>query len=172
MYACTPRHTHHHPSYATTQSVYLFSQQHFHQQCSRTPPRGFHCKIADFGLSRVLDMTESHLYTQTYGTLAYMPPELLSEGKLTQSADVYSFAIIMWELYCASEPFPHSTVGQVFYAVVCDGQRPPIPPQCPGVYAALVRACWAPEPEDRCVWCFVVVVVVYIVAGVYCCCFV
>lgn len=157
-------------------------------------------------------MTESHLYTQTYGTLAYMPPELLSEGKLTQSVDVYSFAIIMyaaallllctqypcachccachccmlwgsvsqlchklrkggkkrnppprthplppctrhtrrWELYCASEPFPSSTVGQVFYAVVCNGQRPQIPSQCPAGYAALVRACWAPEPEDRC----------------------
>lgn len=117
-----------------------------HNTCS-----GFHCKIADFGLSRVLDMTESHLYTQTYGTLAYMPPELLSEGKLTQSVDVYSFAIIMWELYCASEPFPSSTVGQVFYAVVCNGQRPQIPAQCPAGYAALVRACWAPEPEDRCV---------------------
>ena len=59
-----------------------------------TDPRGFLCKLADFGLSRVLDMDATHISTKTYGTISYMPAELLSQGKLTRSADVYSFAML------------------------------------------------------------------------------
>jgi len=56
-------------------------------------------KLADFGLSRVLDKeTHTHISTQTYGTVAYQPPELLSNSRLTPSADIYSFGMLMWEL--------------------------------------------------------------------------
>lgn len=56
-------------------------------------------QLADFGLSRVLDReTHTHISTQTYGTVAYQPPELLSNSRLTPSADIYSFGILMWEL--------------------------------------------------------------------------
>jgi serine/threonine protein kinase len=34
---------------------------------SARDPRGFSCKIADFGLSRVLDMDATHISTRTYG---------------------------------------------------------------------------------------------------------
>ena len=56
-------------------------------------------QLADFGLSRVLDHEKhTHISTQTYGTVAYMPPELLSDSRLTRSADIYSFGMLMWEL--------------------------------------------------------------------------
>jgi serine/threonine protein kinase len=32
-------------------------------------------------------------------TMPYMPPELLAHSQLTQRADVYSFAMVMWEVY-------------------------------------------------------------------------
>lgn len=59
-----------------------------------TDPRGFMCKLADFGLSRVLDLDMTHISTHTYGTISYMPPELLSQGKMTRAADVYSFGML------------------------------------------------------------------------------
>ena len=59
-----------------------------------TDPRGFQCKLADFGLSRMLDMDMTHISTHTYGTISYMPPELLSQGKMTRAADVYSFGML------------------------------------------------------------------------------
>ena len=52
------------------------------------------CRLADFGLSRVLDMNASHVSTQSFGTVPYMPPELLSQGRMTTKVDVYSFAIL------------------------------------------------------------------------------
>lgn len=60
-------------------------------------PRGFVCKVGDFGLSRFL-AEDTHIETFTCGTITHMPPELLKGGVLTPAADVYSFAILMWEL--------------------------------------------------------------------------
>ncbi|MFZ8315901.1 protein kinase, partial [Staphylococcus aureus] len=49
--------------------------------------RGAVVQLADFGLTRVLDVEKhTHISTQTYGTVAYMPPELLSDSRLTRSA--------------------------------------------------------------------------------------
>ncbi len=64
-------------------------------------------------MSRVLDTNGTHVSTQTYGTLAYQPAELLRDGKLTKAVDVYSFGMIMWELYCGRRLFENNITGQV-----------------------------------------------------------
>ena len=55
------------------------------------------CKITDFGISRML-MSES-VRTESYGTVTYMPPELLAKRELSLGSDVYSFGVIMWEIW-------------------------------------------------------------------------
>ena len=69
-------------------------------------------QLADFGLSRVLDTDRTHVSTQTYGTLAYQPAELLQEGRLTKAADVHSFSMIMYEMYAAQRLFDGCNTGQ------------------------------------------------------------
>jgi serine/threonine protein kinase len=71
-------------------------------------------QLADFGLSRILTHdTFSHVVTRTYGTMAYMPPELLKTGKLARPTDVYSFAMCMWEIYSGEVRMGNSfCVGQ------------------------------------------------------------
>ncbi len=81
-----------------------------------TDPRGFLCKLADFGLSRVLDMDATHISTKTYGTISYMPAELLSQGKLTRSADVYSFAMLS-ECAAACSSSQHCSAHGVHNAI-------------------------------------------------------
>jgi len=39
------------------------------------------------------------------GTVSYCSPELLKQGKLTKAADVYSFAMMMWEMYSGTALF-------------------------------------------------------------------
>ena len=39
------------------------------------------------------------------GTVSYCAPELLKEGKLTKVADVFSFAMLMWEIYSGTALF-------------------------------------------------------------------
>eukprot|EP00878_Enallax_costatus_P001186 GHUV01001328.1.p1 GENE.GHUV01001328.1~~GHUV01001328.1.p1 ORF type:complete len:1396 (+),score=459.68 GHUV01001328.1:226-4413(+) len=112
--------------------------------------RGFACKITDFGLSRVLDLDATHISTRTYGTIVYMPAELLLTGRMTQSTDIYSFGLMMWELYMSSRIFNEGlSVGQIFYMIAYQNWRPDIPPGCPQGYAALMQACWHQDPEQR-----------------------
>jgi serine/threonine protein kinase len=114
-----------------------------------TDPRGAACKLADFGLSRMLEMDKSHISTQTYGTVAYMPAELLNNGRMTKAVDVYSFGMLMWELFTGSPPYSGLTVGQILVAVVYQNQRPPVPDDCPEAYRAIMEACWHADPTQR-----------------------
>ena len=62
-------------------------------------------KVADFGLSRNLVVGQTHLSTQSHGTVTHMAPELLERGRLSRASDVYSFGILLWELVNRKRPF-------------------------------------------------------------------
>ena len=53
-------------------------------------------KITDFGMVR--QFNSGTIKTSTFGTVSYMAPEIIKQGQLRPSADVYSFGVIMWEL--------------------------------------------------------------------------
>ena len=137
---------------------------------SQRDRRGYEAKVTDFGefhqslkavsstltlilfnpcpagFSRIL--AKSHT-TKTYGTVTHQPPELLSEGVLSQSADVFAFGILMWEVYVADGVFKDLSDSEVIVKVTRDGIRPIFPPGCPGSYQALAERLWAEKPEDR-----------------------
>ncbi|KAF6265892.1 hypothetical protein COO60DRAFT_768059 [Scenedesmus sp. NREL 46B-D3] len=112
--------------------------------------RGFCCKIADFGLSRVLDMDATHISTRTYGTIVYMPSELLLTGRMTTATDIYSFGLMMWELFTSQRVFEEGlSIGQIFYMIAYQNWRPTVPANCPPGYTQIMTACWHQDPEQR-----------------------
>jgi len=68
--------------------------------------RGFVLQVADFGLARVMHDTKT--LTGGLGTFQWMSPEVLAHQSYSEKADVYSFAIVLWECtarqVCASLP--------------------------------------------------------------------
>jgi serine/threonine protein kinase len=63
----------------------------------------FVCKLADFGISRLLNLTNTtvtpyHQTNQIKGTMGYMDPGYLALGELTAQSDVYSFGVILMRL--------------------------------------------------------------------------
>ncbi|KAK9828701.1 hypothetical protein WJX72_001598 [[Myrmecia] bisecta] len=111
--------------------------------------RGFECKVADFGLSRAV-AAEGHYHTQTIGTVAYMPPEVLLDGDISLAADVYSFGILMWALFTGTGPYIGLGIHQVIFKLIYQHARPDFPGEVPPpVYAALMQKCWSQEPRDR-----------------------
>ena len=52
------------------------------------------------------------------GTVSYCAPELLKEGKLTKAADVYSFAMIMWEMFSGTALFRGMNSSQAGQSVL------------------------------------------------------
>ncbi|CAI5944754.1 unnamed protein product [Closterium sp. NIES-65] len=105
-------------------------------------------KIADFGVSRVKsDSSTMHHKTGTYG---YMAPEVLKERPYDHKADVYSYGILLWEIYCCDNPFPYSDLDPTEIAsTVNQGLRPDIPSCCPPQLAELMRRCWHGEAGKR-----------------------
>ena len=62
-------------------------------------------KVADFGLSRNLVAGQTHLSTQSHGTVTHMAPCLLENGRMSRASDVYSFGILLWELVNRKRPY-------------------------------------------------------------------
>lgn len=61
-----------------------------------------------------------------------MAPEVLQNKPYDESADVYSFGIVLWELYTREEPFKDlQSFATMVDSVVGQVKRPPIPDDCP-----------------------------------------
>eukprot|EP00884_Botryococcus_braunii_P005691 jgi/Botrbrau1/15122/Bobra.0283s0001.1 len=112
-------------------------------------PRRYICKLTDFGLSRVLGDLASHVSTRTYGTISFMPPELIRDAKLSKAADVYSFGVLMWETYCSKTAYGGVPAATVFYMVAVEDQRPAVPDNMPQEYRELMEECWATDMSTR-----------------------
>lgn len=104
-------------------------------------------KICDFGLSKTREHTLTH--QGIHGTAPYMAPELLDSdeagrygGKSDERVDVYSFAIVLWELFTRRKPWDGKALPQLVYPVL-SGKRPgPLPQKCPNSIKALIEMCW------------------------------
>lgn len=121
-------------------------------------------KVSDFGLARVkavsYAMSTAGQMTGGIGTYQWMSPEVLANEAYTESADVYSYGIILWEMMTRQVPFSTSTGNQMQVAlqVMTAGLRPSLSslPRLPGgdcMYPAeltgLMTACWAQDPRVR-----------------------
>ncbi|EFJ50273.1 hypothetical protein VOLCADRAFT_47005, partial [Volvox carteri f. nagariensis] len=115
---------------------------------SGTEGRGVTAKVADFGLSTRMEHQETHLSSCFQGTLTHMAPVML-EGRISKAADVYSFGILMWELFCAGDPFAGVPRAHIGHAITKEGRRPKFPPFAPRDYVALAARCWDPDAAQR-----------------------
>lgn len=104
-------------------------------------------KISDFGLSRIKKDTDAGL--TACGTPAWTAPEVVRMEEYTEKVDVYSFAVVLWELITQSEPYDGEGGIQIAYAAAEQGLRPPIPEFTPERYSKLMVQCWADSPDDR-----------------------
>eukprot|EP00026_Physarum_polycephalum_P002824 Phypoly_transcript_02833.p1 GENE.Phypoly_transcript_02833~~Phypoly_transcript_02833.p1 ORF type:complete len:823 (+),score=121.95 Phypoly_transcript_02833:162-2630(+) len=116
-------------------------------------------KVADFGLSRSMSMTNKSSLGELKGTLAYCAPEIHKGMLFTPKSDSYSMAIVMWEIItrCVTGRYyaPYSEYSdiyhdfQIIFLTATQNRRPTIPPKTPDVLKDLLRQCWSGNPDDR-----------------------
>lgn len=88
--------------------------------------------------------------TMCAGTPKWEAPECLESGNYTTNADVYSFAIVLWEMLTAQEPYNDIRTIFELKKQICDKKRrPDIPSSCPSWLRELMKACWHPIPKKR-----------------------
>ncbi|KAL8160357.1 hypothetical protein V2J09_001894, partial [Rumex salicifolius] len=64
----------------------------------------FEAQVADFGLAKLYNDTNTHVSTRVMGTFGYLAPEYASSGKLTDKSDVFSFGVVLLELITGRRP--------------------------------------------------------------------
>ncbi|KAG6713391.1 hypothetical protein I3842_05G149200 [Carya illinoinensis] len=64
----------------------------------------FEAQVADFGLAKLANDTNTHVSTRVMGTFGYLAPEYASSGKLTDRSDVFSFGVVLLELVTGRKP--------------------------------------------------------------------
>mmetsp|Transcript_20214 Transcript_20214/g.47159 ORF Transcript_20214/g.47159 Transcript_20214/m.47159 type:complete len:293 (+) Transcript_20214:138-1016(+) len=108
-------------------------------------------KVSDFGLSRMKDTPQWGKLTMAAGTCHWMAPEVFVGTNYDVKVDVYSYAMIIFEIICREIPFEDEEPASVGKLAV-KGQRPEleaVPPDIPDLWRDLMIACWAHDPESR-----------------------
>lgn len=60
--------------------------------------------------------------------------------------------VVMWEVLTQQDPWhdlPDDNFLDVLTAALQREERPPVPPDCPASYAAVMKACWASQASAR-----------------------
>ena len=95
------------------------------------------------------------------GSYLYMAPEIFRYEPYNTKADIYSLAMVIYEMLAGHRPFEHLAPPHATHAAAYNGLRPhwdSIAPRCytekecallPEV-RALVERCWASYPGARC----------------------
>ena len=106
------------------------------------------CYLADFGISR--PNTRGRSKTMNMGTTSHMAPEMIQgNGFYSESIDVFSYGIILWQILTRS-PHPHPDISSFEVPdYITSGGRPAIPDDCPIFLANLITSCWHQEPDKR-----------------------
>ncbi|ESO96262.1 hypothetical protein LOTGIDRAFT_144166, partial [Lottia gigantea] len=133
--------------------AYLTSQHFVHRDLATRNclvGEGLIVKISDFGMSR-------DIYTCDYYKIGgsrmlpirWMSPESVKYGKFTIESDVWSYGVVLWEIFSAGRQpyFGHSNEEVIQF--LDTGILLQRPNECPSTIYHVMLGCWKQDPKDR-----------------------
>ncbi|KAK5925132.1 hypothetical protein CgunFtcFv8_017680 [Champsocephalus gunnari] len=108
-------------------------------------------KICDFGLARDI-MNDSNYVVKGNARLPvkWMAPESIFDCVYTIQSDVWSYGILLWEIFSLGKsPYPSVAVDTRFYKMVRRGYQMCQPNFAPVEIYTIMKMCWNVEPTDR-----------------------
>nr|XP_020459033.1 mast/stem cell growth factor receptor Kit-like isoform X2 [Monopterus albus] len=108
-------------------------------------------KICDFGLARDIT-TDSNYVVKGNARLPvkWMSPESIFECVYTFESDVWSYGILLWEIFSlGNSPYPGMPVDAKFYKLIKEGYRMDAPEFAPNEMYQIMRSCWDADPFNR-----------------------
>uniref|UniRef100_A0A7N6AAP7 receptor protein-tyrosine kinase n=1 Tax=Anabas testudineus TaxID=64144 RepID=A0A7N6AAP7_ANATE len=108
-------------------------------------------KICDFGLARDIT-TDSNYVVKGNARLPvkWMSPESIFECVYTFESDVWSYGILLWEIFSlGNSPYPGMPVDAKFYKLIKEGYRMDAPEFAPSEMYQIMRSCWEADPFNR-----------------------
>ncbi|KAI8466336.1 MAG: kinase-like domain-containing protein, partial [Monoraphidium minutum] len=107
-------------------------------------------KLADFGLTKILNEADHSVNLDGAGTVTHLAPEMFRAGtRITKAVDAYAFGVLMWEAYTSKRAYAGLPREAVIERVYKTGLRPRFPSTAPPAFAGLAEACWQSDPARR-----------------------
>lgn len=108
-------------------------------------------KVADFGLARAATEATAASTGTLLGTVAYLAPEIITDGSADARADVYAVGVLCYELLTGRQPYEGDTAIQVAYQHVHENLPAPsaLVPELPSEVDEFIAALTSREMADR-----------------------
>jgi len=108
------------------------------------------CKLMDFGIARA---ALGHLTAAgtVMGTPNYMAPESISEASYSERSDLYSAAVVFWEMFAGRNPFAAPSVAACLHNALHLDPEPltRLRPDLPAALSSAIMECLAKDPARR-----------------------
>uniref|UniRef100_A0AAR2IUA2 Tyrosine-protein kinase receptor n=1 Tax=Pygocentrus nattereri TaxID=42514 RepID=A0AAR2IUA2_PYGNA len=141
--------------------VYLASQHFVHRDLATRNclvGNGLLVKIGDFGMSRDIYSTDYYRSGEgrcvwvgghTMLPIRWMPPESIMYRKFSTESDVWSFGVILWEIFTyGKQPWFQLANNEVIECIT-QGRVLERPRLCPKEVYDIMLGCWQREPQQR-----------------------
>ncbi|XP_012623143.2 high affinity nerve growth factor receptor isoform X1 [Microcebus murinus] len=112
--------------------------------------QGLVVKIGDFGMSRDIYSTDYYrVGGRTMLPIRWMPPESILYRKFTTESDVWSFGVVLWEIFTYGKQPWYQLSNTEAIECITQGRELERPRACPPEVYAIMRGCWQREPQQR-----------------------
>eukprot|EP00930_Biecheleria_cincta_P055477 TRINITY_DN41797_c0_g1_i1.p1 TRINITY_DN41797_c0_g1~~TRINITY_DN41797_c0_g1_i1.p1 ORF type:complete len:287 (-),score=54.55 TRINITY_DN41797_c0_g1_i1:58-918(-) len=108
-------------------------------------------KVCDFGVSKLKESGDWGKMTALAGTKHWMAPEMWITDSYNEKVDVYSYAMVLFEILCREVPFEDEEPADVG-KLTAAGERPDmeaVPPDADPTLLRVMEQCWAQDPKAR-----------------------
>ncbi|KAK4018027.1 hypothetical protein OUZ56_000097 [Daphnia magna] len=110
-------------------------------------------KVADFGMARKMYSNSYEIKGQGLLPVKWMAIESLADNVFSSQSDVWSYGILLWELFTLGKiPYPGMN-GHILVKDIQDGLRMEKPDYSPNFFGDIMKNCWKKEPNDRPTFC-------------------
>ncbi|NXW89826.1 NTRK1 factor, partial [Alopecoenas beccarii] len=107
-------------------------------------------KIGDFGMSRDIYSTDYYrVGGRTMLPIRWMPPESILYRKFTTESDIWSFGVVLWEIFTYGKQPWYQLSNTEAIECITQGRELERPRACPPEVYGIMQSCWQREPQQR-----------------------
>ncbi len=105
-------------------------------------------RVLDFGIAKALSLSRK-LTRNEFGSVPYASPERLDAGEVNFLSDLWSLAVMLYEMVTGMQPYTAETTEQLERKIQSGVPAPPAPDPCPEALRRILAKALEPEPELR-----------------------